>query len=210
MDDKLKTILETTRKLSLKGDIRNNIPMDKLCEKLNITKEEFYSYFKKKSELVEKALEFERDTFKVIFDKYNFEGVNAIDILMTVSGEMASSFKNLSPAFTFNLRKHFPKVYREHIQKRIEFIFGKIQINLQKGISQGIYREDLSVELIARLYIARLIDIHNPELFPPEKFSFALLFNVMIDSFIRSISNLTGLQYYEEKKKSIVFAFDNN
>jgi len=140
-----------------------------------------------------------------IFDQYDFEGVNAIDILMTVSRELATRFKEMTASISYSLRRLYPRIYQEHFSERSEFIFGKIQINLTKGINQGIYRSDLSIELLARLYISRLIDIHNPDFFPPDKFSFNTLFDVMIDSFIRSIANEKGLAYYEEKRKSLDF-----
>ncbi|MCK4361200.1 MAG: hypothetical protein KAV70_05605, partial [Bacteroidales bacterium] len=94
-----------------------------------------------------------------------------------------------------------------------DFIFGKIKINLTKGINQGIYRDDLSIELIARLYISRLTDIHNPEFFPPEKFSFQTFFDVMFENFIRGIAKPEGIKYYEkqfEKQKILLKANPNN
>ncbi|MCK4639354.1 MAG: hypothetical protein KAT33_08040, partial [Bacteroidales bacterium] len=154
-------------------------------------------------------LEFERERFKSIFDEYDFEGVNAIDILLTVSKEIALRFKDVTPSLTFELKKYYPELYQKHFDARTDFIFEKIKINLTKGINQGIYREDLSIELIARLYISRLIDIHNPEFFPPEKYSFENFFNVMFENFIRGIAKPEGIKYYEkqfEKQKKLLKA----
>lgn len=191
--------------LYLRESIRKNMPVGELCEKLEITREEFDRYFGSKANMVRKLLQMEREAFMNIFAEYDFEGVNAIDILMTVSRELAKRFKEMTASISYSLRKLYPSIYQEHFSERSEFIFNKIQINLTKGINQGIYRNDLSIELLARLYISRLIDIHNPDFFPPDKFSFNTLFEVMFDSFIRSITNEKGLAYYEEKKKSIDF-----
>jgi len=162
-----------------------------------------YQFVSSKHKLVEKLLELERHNFEVIFSQYNFEGINAIDILLTVSKEIGEHFRDVSPSMTFDLKKYYPEIYHNHVNERIEFIFQKIQINLSKGIGQGMYRTDLSVELIARLYIRRLMDLHNPEFFPAEKFSFRTIFDVMIDNFIRGIATETGLAYYEAKKTNL-------
>jgi len=122
---------------------------------------------------------------------------------LTVSKEMAPKFKNLSPSVTFDLKKYYPEIYKNHLGHRRDFIYEKIKINLTKGINQGIYRDDLSIELVARLYLARLIDLHDPEYFPPEKFSFETLFDFMFDTFVRSIANQNGLAYFEKRKKEI-------
>ena len=152
-------------------------------------------------EALEKFLEKHRESFKVIFDLHNFEGVNAIDILLIVSKEIATKFSHVSPGITFDIKTRYPDVYKRHFKSRMDFIFNKIQINLQKGIAQGIYRDDLSIELVSRLYLSRLIDLHNPDFFPPEEFNFDTLFNAMFESHIRSIANDKGLKYWEEKKK---------
>ena len=179
--------------------------MDDITHDLGISRKRLYTVFKNKTEMVEKLLDLERENFEIIFSTNNFEGVNAIDILLTVSKEMSENFTDISPSITFDLKKYYPEIYHKHVEERIEFIFGKIRINLEKGINQGVYRDDLSVELLARLYIRRLIDLHDPEIFPAEKFSFQTLFDVMFDNFIRGITNEKGIAYYEEQKRKVNF-----
>jgi len=200
MDENLKMILEKTRELTFKYGIKG-VTFDKICEDLNITKTQFFTYIKDEKDLVEKVLDLEREGFKEIFINYDFEGKNAIDILLTVSKEVGEKFRYITPANTFELKKYYPEIYQKHFEERIEFIFGKIQINIQKGINQGMYREDLSIELIARLYISRLIDVHNTDIFPPDKYSFEVIFEVMFENFVRSIAKPEGIKYFEKRKK---------
>ena len=195
-------ILERVRELFFKYGVRS-VSIDDICRDIGISKKKMYQYVHSKNELVEKLLELERENFKIIFDTYNFEGVNAIDILLTVSKEVGEHFRDVSPSMTFDLKKYYPDIYHKHIDDRIEFIFGKIKINIEKGINQGMYRNDLSIELVARLYIRRLIDLHNPEFFPADKFSFQTLFEVMFDNFIRGIANEQGISYYEKQKNNL-------
>ncbi|NQT77204.1 MAG: hypothetical protein HQ565_05785 [Bacteroidetes bacterium] len=175
--------------------------IEKLSEKISIPTELIYKYVEDEKDLIRQILKFERESFKVIFSDHDFEGVNAIDILLTVSKEIATKFMELSPGITFDIKTKYPDVYKRHFKSRMDFIFMKIQINLQKGISQGIYRDDLSIELISRLYLSRLIDLHNPDFFPPEEFNFETLFDAMFENFIRSIANEEGIRYWEKKKK---------
>ncbi|MEI6899894.1 MAG: helix-turn-helix domain-containing protein [Bacteroidota bacterium] len=197
-------ILDRARDLFYREGVRN-VSMDKIAHESGISKYSLLRIFKNKQTLVEKLLDQERESFTVIFSNYNFDGVNAIDILLTVSKEMSINFKGITPSLTFDLQKYYPEIYNKHVDDRIEFIFGKIKINLEKGINQGVYRNDLSVELVARLYMRRLIDLHNPEFFPPDKFSFQTLFDVMFDHFIRGIANEKGIEYYEHQKTKVTF-----
>jgi AcrR family transcriptional regulator len=181
------------------------ISFNEISKKTGIPRKSFLKFFSSEEELVEKVLEFERMRFEEIFKIHDFEGVNAIDILLIVSKEVANKFMDVSPSVTFVLKKDFPEIYQKHFELRRNFIYDKIQINLMKGINQGMYRDDLSIELVARLYLTRLIDLHNPDFFPPEEFSFDTLFNVMFESLIRSIAKPEGLEYYEKKRKAIQF-----
>lgn len=207
MDEHLLELLKKIR-YSAKQKLLVDFSFTEIQEKTGIKKTELKKLVKNKEELVEKLLEIERQKFQEIFQVHDFEGVNAIDILLTVSKELAKNFLLISPAITIHLKEKHPKIYQDHFDKRLEFIFEKIQINITKGINQGMYREDLSIELLARLYLSRLIDIHNPDLFPPEKFSFEMLFEVMFEDLVRSIANPEGIAYFEEKIKSVKFEVD--
>lgn len=204
MDNTLRDILERVRELFFKYGVRS-VSIDDICRDLGLSKKKLYEFVASKNELVTKLLELERKNFEIIFTNHNFDGVNAIDALLTVSKEIGEHFRDVSPSMSFDLMKYYPETYHSHMELRINFIFEKIQINLTKGINQGMYRPDLSVELLSRLYIRRLMDLHNPEFFPAEKFSFQTIYNVMIDNFIRGIATEAGLSYYEAKKNNLNF-----
>jgi AcrR family transcriptional regulator len=202
MDPAFREIIEKFRDYLFNANSRAVISMAEIAAHTGIPAHTILNYVSGEEELVEKVLEFERKGFEEIFLTHDFEGVNAIDILLTVSREVSRKFKDVSPAVTFMLKEHFPEVYQKHFSLRRDFIYDKIKINLTKGISQGMYRDDLSIELVARLYLSRLIDLHNPDFFPPEEFSFETLFNVMFENFIRSIAKPEGMAYYEARKKT--------
>jgi TetR/AcrR family transcriptional regulator, cholesterol catabolism regulator len=202
MEDRLKPILSKIRKLALEEGIAN-LSIQTICDRLSISRDELLTLVKDEQDLASKVLEFERDSFKAIFDEYDFEGMNAIDILMIVSREIASRYYDVTPAISRLLKQRFPEIYQDHFQKRVDYIFGKIQINLQKGISQGMYRPDLSIELIARLYLSRVIDVHNEDIFPSSQFNFQTIFEVMFESFVRSVATPEGLNYFETRMKTV-------
>ena len=204
MNEQYHKILEGIREAAFEQNLMNYSIVE-VSSKLNIPINELKQYFESDQDLVEKVLAFERESFQDIFDTYNFEDVNAIDILLTVSREVSKRFKDVSPSLTFNLKSTYPQLYQYHIDTRINFIFEKIKINIIKGIGQGVYRDDLSVELLARIYISRLIDLHNPDFFPSEQFSFDIIFDTMFDHFIRGIVNDEGMKYYKKCRKRLKF-----
>lgn len=202
MNQELKSLIGQIRTIANKNGIEA-VALDKLYQNNAFPDKLLDKYFPNDEILVEKILDDERAKFEEIFVEHDFEGYNdAIDILFTVVNEMSRKFYQLSPSVTHKYSELYPELYQKHIDERINFIYGKIQINLQKGISLGFYRDDVSIELVARLYIRRLIDLHNTENFPPEQFSMDTMFNQMFESFVRSVATEKGIAYFEKKKKS--------
>lgn len=205
MNDERLRLLQTIRDIANKKGV-GEISLEKLRQNKAIQNDLLNKYYTKDIDLVTDILTEERKKFEEIFVDHDFDGYyDAIDILFTVSKEMAGKFFSLSPSVTYVWKDVYPEVYQEHIQKRIDFIYMKINVNLQKGIMSGFYRNDVSTELVARRYISRLLDLHDPDNFPPEEFSFLKLFDQMFESFVKSIATEEGLAHYEKKKKSAKF-----
>ena len=197
-------LVETIRSIAGHNGV-NQATLDRLKKNPVVPNQLLDKYFKSDRQLAETLLIEEQEQFEKIFKEYNFENDNAIDILFTVSKEIADNFYKYSPALTQHFRELYPDIYNQYLNNRIEFIYDKIQINLKKGIWQRLYRNDLSIELIARRYISRLIDLYNPENFPPEQLSFNTLFHQMIENFVKSIATEKGMKYWCQKKE--IFGF---
>lgn len=170
-------------------------------KKVGLSLEELKENFADHRDMVKAILEHERKCFEEIFNEYNFEGWNAIDIMLIVSNEINNRFFNVTPSVTVTLSEIFPEIFEEHLQMRSDFIYEKIKINIEKGMEQGMYKKDISSEMIARMYIAKLNDIHNPQIYPPDGFTFATIFNNLIDNVIKSITNEDGRNYYKQRKQ---------
>ncbi len=202
MSEELKTLIDQIRTIANDDGIES-VTLHELYKSPAFSPDLLDKYFKNEEMLVEALLADERKKFEEIFVDHDFDGYyDAIDILFTVIKEMATKFYSLSPSVTHKYEEMYPEIFEKHIEDRINFIFNKIQINLTKGISQGMYRNDVSIELVARLYIRRLIDLHNIENFPPEDFSFTTMFEQMFENFVRSVATEDGLAYFEKKKKA--------
>jgi len=204
MRDPKLPLVEEVRKL-LTGYTSDEFTFQNLAKDLNKSKEILVETFGTESGLVEEILNFEQQSLENIFTEADFTDINAIDGLLHVSKEISNKLVNIIPCITFDLRLKFPEVRQSFVEKRINFVDSKIKGNFEDGMAQGMYRPDLSPELISRIYISRLIDMHNPDLFPNQTISFSVLFDVMFDTFIRGICTVEGKDHYEKKIKCMNF-----
>ncbi len=197
-------MLETVRKL-LSGYTSSEFTFQMLSKDLKLSVEDLIRAFGTETGLVQEILNYEQQNLENIFSETDFTDINAIDGLLLVSKEISIKFANILPSITFDLRALFPEVRQKFVDKRVSFVNDKIKSNFEQGIEQGMYRPDLSPELVSRIYISRLIDLHNPDFFPNETISFSVLFDVMFDTFIRGICSDEGKNYYEKRIKCMKF-----
>lgn len=204
MRDSIFPLVEDVRRL-LSGYKSDEFTFQNLARDLDLPIDILISAFGNESGLVEEILNYEQQNLENIFSEFDFTDSNAISGLLSVSREISNKFVGILPSITFDLRTKFPEVRQKFVEKRISFVSTKIKSNFEQGMHQGMYRPDLSAELVSRIYISRLIDLHNPDFFPNETISFSVLFDVMFDTFIRGVCTDDGKAYYEKKIKCMKF-----
>lgn len=197
MDDKLTMILQTSGMLFRKYGIRS-ISMDDIAHEMGMSKKTLYQFVENKTDLIEKLLQhFVTNTRACM--TVNPVNMNAIDVLMEVSIKVSEDIKDLNPSIAFDLEKFYPALFRSFVNAKRDHVYRKIKENLEQGISEGIYRMDVDADLVAKLYVQKLMDVHDPEFLSSIDFSFEKVFQVMFDNHIRGIANAAGLAYYEKQ-----------
>jgi hypothetical protein len=111
--------------------------------------------------------------------------------------------KNFDPKLVFELKKFYEPVFNEYMLRNRSFIQKRMTLNLEQGISEGLYRTDVNISLTVALYINTLLEMHNNAMFRTNHVSFDELFEVMFDHHIRAITTPEGLTYYEKRRKEI-------
>ncbi len=198
MEEKYKHILNESARIFQTYGIRN-ISMDDISRELGISKKTLYQYVSNKADLLLKTLEYlhEQDN-EALFGVKAAEG-NAIDQLLAVSKNVCLKTKGYSPVHLFELRKYYREVYQSFFTMKNSAVAGKIRENLEHGIKEGLYREDLDIELVSRLYLKNLEDLHQVGGIETGEVSLEKVFQTMFDNHIRGIVNARGLEYYERK-----------
>ena len=204
MRDSRLPVIDDIRPL-LAGYTSKEFTFPRIAKQLGISAKLLKLAFVNESGLIAEILNFEQHNLEEIFSHPDFLQINAIDGLLKVSTQIRDNFETILPSINFDLRESYPEVRLKFVERRVSFVNTKIKSNFEQGIQQGLYRRDLSPELISRLYISRLIDLHNPDFFPNESISFQVLFNLMFDTFIYGICTDEGRKYYDQKKLELKF-----
>jgi len=202
MDEKAGKILKGAFELFNKYGIKS-ISMDDICQELGISKKTLYQYYKNKEDLLEKGLLIENELINSTLSDIKLRAENAIDALLQVSLTINKHFVKPNLIFRRDLQKFYPELFKTQLGGRREHILQKIKENLVTGIQEGLYREDLMIDLVAQLYVQRLADMFNTDFLSNENLTFEKVFEVMFENHIRGISNQKGIEYFEKKKESL-------
>ena len=79
---------------------------------------------------------------------------------------------------------------KEVIGKRSE-LWGRL---ITRGIEEGLFRSDLNIEIISKLFHEQMNLLADDVVFPRDKYSHAEVFQNMIINFMRGISTPSGIE----------------
>ncbi len=203
-DQKYNSLIEGCYKIFTEHGIRN-ISMDDLSRMMGISKKTLYQFVENKVDLLKKISLYIQETIRTRMEELKKTDLNAIDILLEMSKIASSKHLRINPMITFEFRKYYPQVFEDYICVKKELIIENVKKNIDQGIKEGLYRQDLNKDIIAHLYFKKIEDFHNPDLTDLQNFSYENVFEVMFENHIRGITNQKGIEYFEKQKKKLNF-----
>jgi TetR/AcrR family transcriptional regulator, cholesterol catabolism regulator len=202
MNFELKNILQKTRELYFRYGIKS-ITMDDVARELAISKKTLYQFVADKDDLVGKFIDFEIDLRQNQINECFKIGFNAIEELFEISDFMTRMMRDQNPVTEHDLRKYYPHHFQRIVSVRRERMYNYILQNLRKGKDEGLYREELDEEIIAKLFISRSEDENFRKFFSAEEFSSSRLFLEILMHYIRGIATKKGINVLEKKIEEI-------
>lgn len=209
LDKKFIPMLERIRELFLEFGIKN-LNMDEISRKLGISKKTLYRYVDSKESLIEKIFDYESLKWNRFTEYLSQQPLNAIEKLFEVSMRVHEEMKHFNPMLMFELKKYYEPIFNDYLAQKRAFILTKMRKNLEQGVSEGLYRSDLNIELVVTLYVNYLVEMHNYDMAKLNNITFDQVFEVMFESHIRAISTPEGVKYFEDRKKEISDNLINN
>ncbi len=209
MNEELKTILLKVRVLYMKYGIKS-ITMDDVSNELGISKKTLYQYVADKDDLVGKFVDNEISIRQAEICECFKAGYNAIEELFEISLFMIRLMKDQNPATDHDLKKYYPHHYQKTVKARREGTYNYILMNLKNGKREGLYRKEMDEEIIAKIYLSRLENVHLNDFFSVEEFTSMKIFLELLAYHIRGIASEKGIVVFEKKLKEFETKNFNN
>jgi AcrR family transcriptional regulator len=180
-----------------------SITMDDICRELGISKKTLYQLVKDKQDLIDRVIAYEMDLYRKTTDSMKLKGLNAIEELIHVNHRIHTSHTIHSPTFYYDLKKYYPDIHAKMVEHKRKRMYELTRHNLEKGIREGLYREDLNPHMIARLYMARVEMMSNHELIEEEESESLEFIREIFVYHLHGILNEDGRKFIENQKEKL-------
>ena len=172
------TIKDEARMLLLRYGIKS-MTMDDVSKELRVSKKTLYRFVRNKEDLVKQVMELECTRHRKKVDSVQSGTSDAIRECFEFGTFIIDVLRDIDPSIHYDLEKYYPEAWKVFLDFKNGDIVGYVRNNLERGIEEGLYRDDFDPEVIARVYTYRIDAVFNGELFPPEQFSFTQVYKEM-------------------------------
>ena len=144
-------ILETAMNAFGEKGIRA-VKMDDVAVELGISKRTLYELYDNKEQLLFEGVKVYNEQRQILIKEKTKNCGNVMEILLTVYRIKVEEFRQTNPLFYADLVK-YPKVAR-FLHQQNQYIHTEMQKFIQRGVSEGFFREDVDEVLTMHLFDA--------------------------------------------------------
>ena len=171
-----------------------SVTMDDIANEMGISKKTIYQHFQNKTKLVEATAMRVFENISHGIDCICELDKNPIEEIYEIKQFVMLHLKDEKSSPQYQLQKYYPKIYASLKTKQFEKMLGCVTQNLDRGITQGLYRDTIEIDFVARLYFNSIISLKDQDIFPRENFSMPMLMNNYLEYHLRGICSPKGLE----------------
>jgi AcrR family transcriptional regulator len=171
-----------------------SVTMDDIATNLGISKKTIYQHFDNKTKLVEATTLYMFDIISEGIDCICALEKNPIEELYDIKNFVMEHLKNEKSSPQYQLQKYYPKIFSTLKSKQFEVMQSCVTANLKRGVQEGLYRENINIDFIARLYFNSMVALKDQDLFPLTNFSMNMLVENYLEYHLRGICRDKGIE----------------
>jgi AcrR family transcriptional regulator len=195
-------ILQEAHDLFMQYGLKS-VSMDDLSRKLGISKKTIYLHFSDKDALVKSVVERVLTTNTKLHIEERTKSINAIHEEFLIIELMGTLFKTMNPSILFDMQKYYPDAFVYFLQHKNNIIKGMIRENLQRGLKEGLYREEINLDILTRYRVESVVMPFNTEFQQGLKKELTELCREISIHFLYGIATTKGKKLIEKYIKSI-------
>ena len=169
-----------------------SVSMDDIAREMGVSKKTIYVEVSNKEELIKLVMEddYQEDMNTLALNRE--EAVDAIDEFLRNSRYFIRQMRTMSPATLRDLQKYYPVIWKSLVQNHHLEFSKSLTANLERGLEEGIYRDDLDPIIIARFYSSMMMSVIDTSIFPAQERSISNIISQLSRYHFHGIVNQFG------------------
>lgn len=193
-------ILKTAIDLFLNYGFKS-VTMDDIANSQGISKKTIYQYFANKTVLVEESVMLMFEIISKGIEDIRNQEMNPIEEVFEIKRFLMKNLKDEKSSPQYQLEKYYPKIFHDIKEKQYCVMKNCVSCNLERGKQMGLFRDNINVEFISKIYFNCIMSLKDKSLFPLEHFSMQMLMNNYIEYHLRGICTPKGLKHLDKYLK---------
>lgn len=153
-------IISKATELFLKLGFKS-VTMDDIASEMCISKKTIYKFFCNKEILIEESTEMVHKAIHESIDTIAAKNHNAIEENFEIKKMFKEMFKSGENSPAYQLKKHYPEIYNKVMSRELNECNTVFKQNIEKGIREGLYRENLDIDIYVGFYYTLIFSIHG-------------------------------------------------
>lgn len=201
MDEKFSEILLKSSEVFMRYGLKS-VTMDDIAREIKVSKKTIYKYVKDKSDLLCNVMQGNCTCDVMVIDEILDLKLNAIDEIIEIGRYVAGQLKMMHPSIHYDMEKYYPEVWQLFETHKTNYLYGCVADNMARGIKEGLYRDNLNIEIMVKLYLSKIDLVFDATIFPPNKFNFVEVYIELLRYHIKGIASDNGVEYLRNEIKN--------
>jgi len=180
-----------------------SVTMDDIAKHMGVSKKTIYIHFPTKDELVEQSAVNHLDGIIKKINVISKQSKDPIIELYQIKKEALNHLSSEKNSPQYQLQKYYPSLYSKLKEKEFSALSGLFSNSIQEGIQTGIFRKDIDVDFVVRIFFNGIRGITNIKLFPIEIYKIEDLLLNFSEYHLRALCTHEGIIKLENYKKEM-------
>jgi len=169
-----------------------SVTMDDIAKEMGISKKTIYTHFNNKETIIGVVTDHVFETVCEDIDAICDLNQNPIQELYAIKKRVMQYMQKEKASPTYQLQKYYPAIYNNIKQRQFSYMQQCVVKNLNRGLEQDLYRQNIEVQFVARIYFNGITGIKEESLFPHTMYEGETLYEMYLEYHLRGIVTPKG------------------
>jgi AcrR family transcriptional regulator len=171
-----------------------SVSMDDLAKEAGVSKKTIYQLVADKADLVMKVATHLLQSYTEEMEQCFTTAQNAVEEVALQTDLSFAPLASIRYSFFYDMEKFFPQAWQLVIHNRQQHLVPNILRNLNRGMEEGVYRQDLDLEILPQIRLQQLQSALQPGTFPDLHYNQQLLLQRLTRFYLHGITSEKGVQ----------------